>query len=235
MSPVIEIMVNQGEIPKEIIILLLGLPFISAIIGIARYYIGIKTFNLYSSVLLTVSYYFIAINYPTNSTTQLLTGIVWGVLFTIIAMITTALVNSIFGKIRMHYYPKMSFTFGIILIIYFLIFIILSYFNVEAVKHINLFGLILISLVFEKFMKTLARKKTKVAIQLSVETILLSLVCYLLLVLPPFQNLLLNHPGIVIIAILFNYIIGRYKGLRLRELFRFQDILNKEEKPDESN
>jgi hypothetical protein len=231
MSPIVEILVNGG-VPEEYIVLLLGLPIIAVIIGIARYYIGIKTFSLHTPLILTTAFFYISSTYPGDKTTKILAGAILGIVFTVLVISSVITTQILTKKIRLHYFPKMSLLFSVSLITVFSALVIFQYLNLYDVRNINIFSIVLIAIIFERFVATYNKKKLKITLQLTLESIALSLVCYLVLVAEPVQALLLNHPGLVLLTLPINYIIGRFAGLRLREFLRFQDIINKEEKPE---
>jgi|GEM_PF-1660131 len=229
MSPITKLLIEQGGIQQEYIILLLGLPIISVIIGISRYYIGIKTFSLYTPIILTTAFYQISTSYQGDSTSKILAGSIIGIAFTIIVISSVILVEKLTKKVRLHYFPKMSLLFSFAILSLFITLVFLELFNLFQINNIDMFSLILIAIVYESFITTYIKKNLKVSIKLAIETITLSLICYTFLILNPVRTLLLNQPGVVLLTIPINYIIGRFTGLRLSEYFRFQDILNKEE------
>lgn len=234
MSPVTQFLITQGELSTDMISLLISLPFIVSIVGFSRYYIGVKTFNLYSAIILTVAYFLINRSYPGSETEKLFAGIIIGVVVTLVVMLLTILMENILKNIRMHYFPKVSLIFSLVIISLIGILIILEYLNLFNLNQLNLVGVILICLVFEKFINTYTKKKLKTSLQLGYETIILSLICYLFIIASPIQEFLFANPGLVLITLPINYLIGKYTGLRLSEYLRFEDILDKEEKPDES-
>lgn len=235
MSPVTRFLIEDGGMSKEMLIILIALPFISSIVGIARYYIGIKTFSLYSPIILTVSYFLLQVGYEGSTNQKIITGGLFGVIFTVIVITTSIITHRIIKRVRLHFFPKISLGLSTVTIVLFLSLISFHYFDIVKPKDINLISLVLIAVVSEQFLNTYVKKSFDVSVRLSIETILLSLVCYLILIIRPVQDLLLSHPEIIILTIPLNYIIGKFQGLRLVELFRFQDILDKDKVPNEPN
>jgi hypothetical protein len=233
MNQLTNFLIEDGLVSRDMLVILLGLPFIVTIIGVSRYYIGVKTYSLYSSILLSVAYLLIAINYQDNNISKVIAGIIIGLSFTIIMTFSSIFTHFILRRIRMHYFPKISLIICINIIIIISSLILINYFGILKAKNIDITGLILIAVNSELFINRYIKKKFKVSIKLTIETLLISLVCYLFVALKPIQNLLLNHPEIILITPIFNYFIGRFTGLRLSEYFRFQDILNKNNTPDE--
>lgn len=226
MHQLINYIQENGAISDEMLVVLLSLPIIVTLIGIARYYIGVKTFNLYSPILLTLGFYIIAVNFNGEDNSKVIVGILYGLLFTFITITASIIVHRVFKRIRMHYFPKTSLIISTVSIILALSLILMEYFNLLEIEDVSIIGIILITIVSELFLNKFVKKNFAVSIKLATETIILSILCYLILILDPFQRIILNYPEIILFTIPINYLIGRYTGLRILEYFRFQDIIN---------
>lgn len=235
MSPIIEFLIKDGTISEQIILILLFLPIIGVIIGIARYYIGIKTFSLYTPIILSSAFFLIYENSSGNQGERLLSGILIGTFYTTLVLTFAAFGHKIFEKLRLHYFPKISLIYSFTIIFVLLVIVGLKYLDIDLFTSINLLSLIMISLSYEGFINVYTKKKGKVAIQLSIETILLSLVCFTLMTIVPVQQFILKFPWIIILTLPANYIIGSFRGLRLNEYLRFRDILEQDIPKDENN
>lgn len=235
MANVVDYLINTAGISQHFMILLLGLPFIAVIIGVSRYYIGVKTFNLYSPILLCVAFFLIQEKYPGDHLTRTMGGVLYGSLLTVLMIVFTVVADQLYKKITMHFFPKVSLIFSTVVIFTILMLVVFQYSMIINLKFISFASLILILVVFEKFINIYTKKKFKTAIQLSVETLLLTLVCYIFISIYPVQTFLLANPWVIILTVPFNLIIGKFTGLRLNEYIRFQDILDKSESETEEN
>lgn len=229
MSPISTFILETAGVSEEMLIILFSFPFIATIIGIARYYIGVKTFNLYSPILLTLAYYLLMTDLEGDYTKKVVLGGVLGVFFTTIVILTSIITHNLLKSIRLHFFPKISLGISLITIALTLTLIFLYYFELVEKGSINITSLVLIAAVSEHFINTYNKKNLKISLKLSIETILLSIFCYLFIAAQPVQHLLLNRPELMIINIPMNYMIGKFKGLRLNEMLRFRDILEDEE------
>jgi hypothetical protein len=240
MEWITEFLIVEGGLSEDYLILLIGLPFIATLIGFARYYIGIKTFSLYSPIILTVAYYISKVNYGmgvegVTDTERITAGFIIGLLFTVLILAVTMMTYRLLKKARMQFFPKISLGLSVITIVIIFSIYLFNYYELLRAQDINIISLILIALVSEQFLNTYIKKKFKTSIKLSVETILLSLICYTLLVIPIIRDLLITNPEIILLTLPINYVIGKFKGLRFTEYLRFKDILSMEKSPDESN
>jgi len=70
-------------------------------------------------------------------------------------------------------------------------------------------------------------KSIKTAISLTSETLVLSLISYLFLTFKPRQEYSLLYPEITLLAVgITDYLLAKYSGLRLREVWRFRKLIN---------
>jgi len=83
-------------------------------------------------------------------------------------------------------------------------------------------------ILVERFINVQIEKGFSQAGLLTFETLAISVFCYFLMVSQNVQNFILNYPGVILLIILFNLVIGRWTGLRLTEHFRFRRIIKGE-------
>jgi hypothetical protein len=63
------------------------------------------------------------------------------------------------------------------------------------------------------------------AVQLTFETLILSVVSTLIVQWDALQSLVVGFPEVILVTIPINILLGRWTGLRLTEYFRFRKIL----------
>ncbi len=213
------------------LLLLIMLPIIATVVGIARYIIGIKSMGIYAPVILTFSLYILGLKNEFTYTSDIWVGIKYGVLFISIVILTTIIGSWLIKKTRMHYFPKISIMLSLNAIIIILMLLIGQAIGLTKINPANSIVLIIIASVSEQFTSILFKKKLKTAIILTIETMIISIFCYVLIAWPSFQNLMIKYPYLIILTFLINYFIGKYRGLRFSEYFRFRSILNKPQEP----
>jgi hypothetical protein len=82
-------------------------------------------------------------------------------------------------------------------------------------------------LLAEDFSRVQVGKSAKTAINLTTETLILSLASYILLTLTPLQEFALLNPEILLLTIIIiDYLVGKYVGLRFIELWRFRRLIS---------
>lgn len=205
--------VNAG-VPTNTIVLLLLLPGIAALITAARHLIGLRGFGIFLPAALAVT--FVA------------TGPVLGiVLFLVIVTISTlARILLRKSKIKLQYLPRMA------LILWFVVASVLGVlFAAPLIKYsslanVSIFAVLILSLLAEDFTRVQIGKSINTAINLTTETLILALVSYLFLTFEFMQRFVLTNPEIYLLSILiFDFILGKYSGLRILEIIRFRKML----------
>lgn len=211
MSQAVQYMVNQG-VALNTIFLILIVPIIATIIAFARQIIGLKTFGIYPSTIITLSF--------------LATGWKLGLLFFII-ILSAGTITRVAGKrIRLLYMPRMALVLIIISLVIFFLLFIGTVLNQPTITNLSIFPILLLVVLTEKFIAAQIDQGSQTAVKLTVETLALSIVCYFVASWGMFRTLLLGYPELVLLTILINFLIGRWSGLRLIEYIRFRDIIN---------
>ncbi len=207
--------VNAG-VPPNTIVLLLLLPGVAALIAAARHLIGIRGFGIFLPAALSVV--FVA------------TGPFVGIgLFLIIVVVSTAI--RIFlrrAKIKLQYLPRMAMLLHFVVLGILLVLFLTPIFGRPDLVNVSIFPVLILVLLAEDFSKVQLGKSAKVAVSLATETLILALVSYIFLNLEFVQEFALLHPEIWIISIfVFDYLLGKYVGLRFLEFWRFRKLITK--------
>jgi len=130
-----------------------------------------------------------------------------------------------FKKWSLHYYPKLAFVITGVSFVLVLLIVLSGLLNLGSFIKLNAFTLILIVGISEKFFVMLARKNMATTLFVSLESLVVAVLCYFLVSWEAFQNLLFNYPYLILLLFPINYFIGKFTGLRLSEYLRFWNIL----------
>lgn len=202
-------------VPPNTIVLLLLLPAVAAVIAATRHLVGLKGFGIFLPAALSVVF--------------ISTGPVVGIgLFLIIVFIsTTARMFLRAINIKLQYLPRMA------LILWFVVLAVLGLlFAAPLIQRpdltsVSIFPVLVLVLLAEDFSKVQTGKSAKIAVNLTTETLILSLLSYVFLTLQPLQEFALLNPEILLISVaFFNLLLGRYVGLRLIELWKFRKLIS---------
>ncbi|MBU0618698.1 hypothetical protein KKD62_00515 [Patescibacteria group bacterium] len=203
--------VGQG-IPANTLVLLLMFPLMAAIIAASRHLVGLRGLGIFIPAVLSVA--FVA------------TGIVVGIVVFLTILMVARISRRTLGKLKLQYLPRMALllwfvTLGVLAILF-----VSPFLNLKPLINISIFPILILVLLAESFIEVQLGKSQKEASEMTVQTIMLSLVCSLLLNWEGLQKFVILNPELIIMTTaVFNFFVGRYTGLRLLERWKFKDLL----------
>lgn len=206
----ISYMVNQG-VPINTIYLILILPVIATILSFTRQFIGIKAFGIYTPTIIALSF--------------LGTGFVYGVLIFVLVLLIASLGRLIARKLGLLYLPRMALILIIVSLVILMLFLIGAYFKDIGLITISIFPILILVVLSEKFVAAQIERGNRAAIFLTVETLILSSLCYWIASWQTMKALLLGYPELILLCIVINIFLGRWTGIRLMEYFRFRKVI----------
>jgi hypothetical protein len=202
-------------VPANTIVLLLLLPIMTFVIAFSRNVVGIRGFGIFLPAALSVV--FVA------------TGPIVGIgLFLIIVAVSTFLRLVLRKlKIKLQYLPRMAFIlWGVVIGVLGALFLA-SYLRFTELSNVSIFAVLILVLLSEDFTRVQLGKSAKTAVNLTFETLLLSLISYFFLTLKPLQEYVLLNPEISLIGVAaLDLLLGKYTGLRIMEFYRFRKLIN---------
>lgn len=200
-------------VPELSLVFFLMLPIAATVITFARQVLGIKAFGIYIPLITTLAF--------------LATGIKYGIFLFVVIVAVGTLLRFILRKTHLLYLPRMALALITIIICIYIIFAIAIYFEKSGFVQISIFPVLILITLSEKFISTQIRRGNRTALILTLETLILSIVCYYLISWQALQNFSLAYPVLIIGgAILLNILLGRWTGLRLTEYLRFKEVIN---------
>ena len=216
LSNITQWIVDNG-ISLQMLEILVMIPIIATLVSISRYLIGFKTFGIYASIILGISYSF--------------TGLRYGLVITMIVILTTLLSHNILKKIRMHYITRIAINYCLLVIVLGGIFLIINHFGfgLENINNINPLAVVSIAALSDFFIKIYIKKSFKNTLRTLLETLLISIVGWFIITRDVVSTFLLNNLWLIVLFIAINLSIGQFKGLRFLDNFRFKSIITKKD------
>lgn len=221
----------SGGVEKYTLLFIISLPVIYTIINISKYIVGLKISSIYSIIATVFLYY--SIGFALSSSdgnnfgngVNIAEGIKYGslIIFILLAVITL----SYFGikKLHMHYSPKITLVMIFISISFIAIVITGKVLQIPYLYKLAPISIVLLSIIAEEILSNYIISKLVTTISITIQTIIVSGLCFILISMQLFQDFMLNYPWIILIMLLINFAVGKYTGLRLTEYFRFYDLL----------
>jgi hypothetical protein len=211
-SPFTTWILSNG-ISDQTLELLITITILATIVSVARYIFGSKSYGIYAPIILAIAYSF--------------TGLKYGLALTTIVIGTSLLSYSVLKKIRMHYITRIAINYCILTLILIIFFILINYLGLglENMENIPALAIISIATLGEFFTKQYVKKSFKSSILILLSTIFISTIGWFVITRDVISKYLFNNLWIIPVLILTNLLIGQFKGLRVKDFFRFRSAL----------
>ncbi len=206
--------IKAGVTPNTIILLLL-LPLIATLISLGRHLVGFRGFGIFLPAAMSFS--FVSLG-P-------LLGIGLFLLIVLLSTGTRIILKKL--KVRLQYLPRMALILWLVSVGILVTLFLTPAINGVGFSNISIFPVLILTLLAEDFIKVQLGKSVRVAVLLTVETLILALACYFVLASETIQVWTILHPELVLLSTLIADILaGKYVGLRIFELFRFRKLIS---------
>jgi PKD repeat protein len=206
----ISYMVDRG-VPLNTIYLVLVLPVIATVVAFSRQVIGFKAIGIYTPSIIAVAF--------------LATGLRYGIIIFFLTLLVGTLGRLLARKLRIAYLPRMALVLTLVSLAIFVFFLVGVRLGNSDILTISIFPILIMVLLTEEFITLEIERGIKAAVILSLETLALTIACFLLASWPAFKTMLLGYPEIILLTIIINILIGRWTGLRLLEYYRFRKVI----------
>jgi PKD repeat protein len=197
-------------VSSNTIYLILIIPFLTFVVVLARQVIGLQTFGVYTPVMITAAFFIL--------------GIWFGLLTFLFAVITSYLVKYVLNKFELLYLPKVALNLGFISLSFLIVMWVVLYIGTPIALSLAIFPMLVMSTVSEKFMAAQSEEGFKSAVWGVIETLLVVIIAYYVIIWPSFNNMVMSWPELVFVPLIFNLILAKFTGLRLGEYLRFRSL-----------
>lgn len=204
-----------GGVSAKTVALLILLTVVVAFIAGVRHLVGIRSFGIFLPAALSVVFVVI--------------GPIFGIGFFVLIVVIASLVRFTLrkGKVRLQYLPRMAFILWAVVICVLMVLFLAPVFGSINLSNISVLPLFILILLAEDFIRVQLGKSVKTAINLTTETLILAFASYLILTFAPLQSFALLNPEILLVSVaVFDFILGKYIGLRFIEFWRFRKLIN---------
>jgi len=203
-----------AEVPANTIVLLLLLPIVAFVIAFTRNVIGVRGFGIFLPAALSVV--FVAM------------GPIVGIgLFFVIVIVSTSMRMVLRKlKVKLQYLPRMAFILWAVVLGVLGVLFLAPVVKFPDLANVSIFAVLFLVLLAEDFTRVQLGKSAKTAINLTFETLILSLISFLFLTFQPLQRYVLLNPEVSLLVIaLADLLLGKYTGLRVMEFYRFRKLI----------
>lgn len=203
--------VSDGVSPNTIVLLFL-FPLVAALVAFSRQVVGVSGFGIITPALLSVAFL----------STGGLVGLV--LLFFILGIATLGRVLT--KKVKIPYLPKLAILIWMVSMAVLLLLLMSPTIGLERLMSVGIFPVMLFVLLADTFIEAQITRSLATSMWMTVETVVLALISYKVMSAPWIQAQVILNPEVTVVAVLaLDYLIGRYKGLRLLEIWRFRKLI----------
>lgn len=198
-------------IPANTVFLILLTPIIALIISFTRVVIGLPTLDMLVPIALAFAFVSVGVGVG---------------LFILTAVVAASYIAKVLvSRVRMMFYPKRSLSLLILSVFVFAALTAAMQFEYNQVLNLSIFPILILMLLGDSIVSVQLHKSTSETVMITSTTLVLGLLGYLLATSTMVQNTLILYPELVLLVIPLNILIGRYFGLRVTELFRFNEFV----------
>jgi len=176
--------------------------------------VGIKAFGLYTPLIITFA--FLATN-----------GVKYGIVIFVAVILSGMVMRFLLKPFRLLYLPRVAIMVTMVALIILVMLTLGGSLQRTGLAAVSIFPILIMITLVEKFITVQIEKGTKTAVILAVETLIISVIGYYLASWGALIRTLAVYPWVVLFAIPANILLGKWTGLRLKELFRFKEVLKK--------
>ncbi|OGW80375.1 MAG: hypothetical protein A3G33_10395 [Omnitrophica bacterium RIFCSPLOWO2_12_FULL_44_17] len=189
---------------------LLLLPIGTLVVGFARVIIGIPTFGTFAPILLALAFREISVFVGVSCVT--------GVVF------LGWLMRTLLDYFKILIIPRLSIVITTVVIVVIAIMMTGFHSGKREMLYVSLFPIVIITWIIERFAVIQVEDGTKAAFQGALGTTVVAIGAYYLMEFDFVKKYLFAFPEILLTIIAIQLLLGRYTGIRLTELFRFNEL-----------
>ena len=218
-SPFTDWLIQNG-ISKGTLEILVAITIVATIVSLFRYIFGTKSYGIYAPIILAIAYSY--------------TGLKYGLSITLVVILISLVSYSVLRKIRMHYITRVATNYCLLAIglIAFIIIIKKYGLGLENISNVPALALVSIAGLSDFFIKQFVQKSLKTSVMTLASTVLVATAGWFIITRDYISEYTINNLWIILVLILINILIGQFKGLRLKDYFRFRSVVK--EKDDDS-
>jgi len=191
--------------------IMIVIPLGVLVILVLRNLIGIQTLGTFTPVLIALAF----------RETQLGFGIV---LFTLITALGLSL-RSYLEHLKLQMLPRLSVVLTFVVVLIAAISLLSHKLGLERGLSVALFPMVILTMTIERLSITWEERGGGHAFKVGVGTLIAGTLAHLLMSIPELTYFVFTFPAVLMILVGFMLAMGRYRGYRLTELFRFKAFL----------
>lgn len=187
------------------------MPLIATFIAFLRQVIGLKSIGVYHPLLLAFAF--------------IGAGLREGLIFFLLIVLLANAITYLVKKFSLLYLPRLTIVVTVTTLALLLTISVIRFsdYNLTLQSYLPI---VIILALSDKLVTVQVKKNLRPALFMVGSTIVIALLCYLILNIAWLQQVALGYPIIFLLVLLIgNIFLGRFRGLRLNEVWRFRRLL----------
>lgn len=197
-------------IPANTIVLIFLVPIIATLIAFVRVVIGLPSLEMLVPIVL--SFAFVAV------------GITAGLIILSAVVLASFVSRTLLRKVPIMYFPKRSLSHLFLAIFVFAALTVAIILDFESIRNLSIFPVLILTLLGDSIVSVQLRKTVRETVLITSVTFGLALIGYTLATSVTVRDLIILWPELILLTVPANFLLGRYFGLRLSEVFRFRTL-----------
>lgn len=203
---------------QHLIKFLLLLPLASLIVSVWRIMIGIPTFGTFGPALLGLAFL----------DPQALR---WGLVIFVAIVLVGWVMRHVIERFHLLLVPRMAILLSLIVLLLIVMVSFASHHGLAVTQFVALFPLVILTHLVERFWTVEAEDGTAASFKTLLGTVIVVVSVSLLLRADAVTTWMFHHPETLGMVLAAQFLLGRYTGYRLSELYRFQDLMHEPPMP----
>ncbi|MCA9357106.1 hypothetical protein H6784_00135 [Candidatus Nomurabacteria bacterium] len=200
----------RDGVPANTIFLILLTPLLGFLVSFVRVVIGLPTLDMLVPIALAFAFVAVGINV--------------GLLVLGAILIASYISKKSLSKFKIMFYPKRSLSMVLLAISVFAALTIGVGLHFDRILSVSIFPILVLMLLGDMIVSVQLHKSSFETFVITGTTIAIGLIGYFMATSNAIQGTVILYPEIILLVIPANLAIGRYFGLRILELFRFNKI-----------
>jgi hypothetical protein len=200
---------------QHLVRFLLLLPLAALIVSFYRTVIGITTYGTFGPALLGLAFLD-------------LKGLPWGLLIFVLTVLAGWGMRHLLDRFHLLLVPRTSVLLTLIILFLILVIMVASHYGISGTQYISLFPLVILTHMVERFWTLESEDGTVASFKTLLGTLLVAVTVSLALGPDAVTSWMLHYPETLGAVLACQFLLGRYTGYRLTELYRFADLLQEE-------
>lgn len=189
---------------------ILLIPIGTLMLCFARNILGVPTFGMFTPILLTVFFKE--------------TSLVFGLSFFLAIVLLGLLERHLIDKLHLLAVPRLSILLTLVIIMLMLV-AFTGLAEILGASHIGYFPIVIVTVFIERFSIMLTEDGPLNTFKTLLGTVVISMLSFSLYSFPSLEILMFTNPELLFVVMGLLILIGKYKGYRVSEFIRFQDLV----------